>query len=820
MIDNRFVQMSSLLDPAKNKKRGMERYAGSFSAVDYTVSGIISPLRQPTGMVCWATVATMMISWRNQRSSSIETAMGNVGATYVAKVRANSGLSVSEKPSFLSTVGLTFEYPQSLSIGGWETMLRNYGPIWITTAEGSDSSFGIHARILSGIRGDGTPEGTNLSITDPGNGTTYSEKFADFLVKFEREVRVDSNWDGRIQIVHWPSTGSGSQSMSINPAMTISSAGVDLIKRLEHFEPRLYNDQAGHCTIGYGTLLHRGSCNGDSSEQPFTGGITEQRATELLMNEVSVFQGTINDLVNVTLNQNQFDSLISFCYNIGAGAFRGSTLLRMLNQCNYTSVPTEMRKWVKVRIGGMLKDSRGLINRRNAEIELFNIPVAGTSQSMSMTWGGLSADFTVQSDFISQYSQNAIDSMRQTRVPASATLAQAALESGWGKHAPGFNFFGIKAGSSWTGQTQLLTTTEIHNDNDRSRHPYPEIISIEQFTDANGATKYRWRVRDTFRAYASATESFNDHGNFLVNNGRYHEAFNHTDDSIRFIREIAAAGYATDPGYASSLISIVNHNNLIQYDTPPAPVAAPAPKAQSMDYYYSSLFSVGGVVSGGLITQGFFRNRAETIPQHKGDGQSHLGIDVSLSNNSGAGATDSRRGFPVNAAIRTSIPLAELNSVRINPSGNGMGLNGTGNADLQQVKVDVQQWDSPDMAYGGVIGLACHYSYANSSGSTEYVTLYVEFLHLITENHPPKDGSNHIIPIAEYNAAHPGRIGFGPQMLQGAVLPASAFTPGNVPVIGYLGATQFPHCHIQAAFAHGRTGYIRTVRFNPEVMLS
>ncbi len=348
----------------------------------------------------------------------------------------------------------------------------------------------------------------------------------------------------------------------------VSTSGINLIKQFERFMPQKYNDQAGHCTIGYGTLIHHGNCNGDASEQPYTNGITEERATELLMTRINSTQQVLNDTVTVTLSQNQFDALASFVYNIGTGAWNRSTLRRLLNQGNYDAVPTEMRKWVKVRINGRPVDSQGLINRRNREIALFT----GTSsaQSIAASWNSLSGEFSVQTDFISQYSQNAIDSMRTTRVPASVTLAQAALESGWGRHAPSLNFFGIKAGSSWTGQRQLLTTTEIHNDNDQSRHPYPEIISIEAFTDSSGATKYRWRVKDYFRAYASATDSFNDHGNFLVNNSRYREAFNHTNDGRQFAREIARAGYATDPGYADSLISIIDHNNLIQYDTPPS----------------------------------------------------------------------------------------------------------------------------------------------------------------------------------------------------------------------------------------------------------
>jgi hypothetical protein len=75
--------------------------------------------------------------------------------------------------------------------------------LWVTTDEDPTSGFAIHARIMTGIRGDGTPDGTTLDIADPGTGTAYQEKFGKFLDKYEAEAR-DSKAPLRIQIVHWP----------------------------------------------------------------------------------------------------------------------------------------------------------------------------------------------------------------------------------------------------------------------------------------------------------------------------------------------------------------------------------------------------------------------------------------------------------------------------------------------------------------------------------------------------------------------------------------------------------------------------------------
>ncbi|WP_346318169.1 glucosaminidase domain-containing protein [Chitinophaga sp. YIM B06452] len=157
--------------------------------------------------------------------------------------------------------------------------------------------------------------------------------------------------------------------------------------------------------------------------------------------------------------------------------------------------------------------------------------------------------------FFKMYYRDALKAERTSGRPALAVLAQAALETGWGEHAPGNMFFGIKAGKGWTGKRQLITTTEIHS---TRTVRYPEIISITQRPDG----KFKYRVKDWFRAYDNAEESFTDHGLFLRNNPRYAAAFKTTDPRT-FVEALGAAGYATDPNYASTLKSIIG--SLEQY---------------------------------------------------------------------------------------------------------------------------------------------------------------------------------------------------------------------------------------------------------------
>ena len=131
-----------------------------------------------------------------------------------------------------------------------------------------------------------------------------------------------------------------------------------------------------------------------------------------------------------------------------------------------------------------------------------------------------------------------------TGMPASFMIAPAAVESGWGTSQQcqqDFNYFGIKAIGGWTGATQNWETREV----------------------INGHSVF---VMAAFRKYPNLTAGLEDHAAFLTGNPRYAPAFQHKDDSIAFAQAVAAAGYATDPHYAQTIISIINAHNLKQYD--------------------------------------------------------------------------------------------------------------------------------------------------------------------------------------------------------------------------------------------------------------
>jgi lysozyme len=149
-------------------------------------------------------------------------------------------------------------------------------------------------------------------------------------------------------------------------ARGLSAQGADFIARFEGFVPRLYNDPVGHCTIGVGHLVHRGPINGSEPDE-FKRGITRERALELLQQDAGAAAGEISRSVSVALTQAQRDALISFAFNVGTGAFRDSTLLKLLNGGDYTSVPAQLNRWTKAS-GQTLP---GLVTRRKAEGDLF-----------------------------------------------------------------------------------------------------------------------------------------------------------------------------------------------------------------------------------------------------------------------------------------------------------------------------------------------------------------------------------------------------------------------------------------------------------------
>ena len=149
--------------------------------------------------------------------------------------------------------------------------------------------------------------------------------------------------------------------MLYNPMRHISKTGLDLIKRFEGFSPTVYICPAGYPTIGYGHVVK------PQERQQFASGITTKQAEILLRQDVQTAERAVLRLITVPLTDGQFDALVSFTFNLGAGALQRSTLRRKVNRGDHAAVPAEFGKWVW---GGGRK-LQGLVRRREAEIVLY-----------------------------------------------------------------------------------------------------------------------------------------------------------------------------------------------------------------------------------------------------------------------------------------------------------------------------------------------------------------------------------------------------------------------------------------------------------------
>lgn len=171
----------------------------------------------------------------------------------------------------------------------------------------------------------------------------------------------------------------------------------------------------------------------------------------------------------------------------------------------------------------------------NPSVDAFLAPIPLEAQQKKLS--------NHSTDFIDKLLSHAKIVSQSTGIPPHFMLAQAALESGWGKHEilradnnPSYNLFGIKAGANWKGDTVDKVTTEY----------------------VNGVPQ---KVVEKFRAYSSYAEGFNDYANLLLDNPRYAKVLKSTD-AATFANGLQRAGYATDPMYAEKLIRILNSEAL------------------------------------------------------------------------------------------------------------------------------------------------------------------------------------------------------------------------------------------------------------------
>jgi len=170
------------------------------TAIAYDVPGFIVPVAQPKSMACWATVATMNMSWKDQISYSIEGAMDSLSSDFRQIFDSNSGLAPDRMQDFATATGMTVEYQRCETPDSILQLLQSYGPLIIIDDEDASANFAVHARIIRGIYGDGDASNTFLKIVDPDGGKDYDELFQDFTSKYEAMADA-TGWN--LQMMHY-----------------------------------------------------------------------------------------------------------------------------------------------------------------------------------------------------------------------------------------------------------------------------------------------------------------------------------------------------------------------------------------------------------------------------------------------------------------------------------------------------------------------------------------------------------------------------------------------------------------------------------------
>lgn len=172
--------------------------------------------------------------------------------------------------------------------------------------------------------------------------------------------------------------------------------------------------------------------------------------------------------------------------------------------------------------------------------------MGGTDGAAGAQGGADGVTDSAQLAFLQAIRPHAEAAAARLGVAPELVAAHAALESGWGRHAPGHNMFGIKAGASWQGAVQALATVEVED----------------------GVAQVR---NERFRGYGDLAGAFEDYTALLLDNPRYRRALHTGSDAQAFAQALQAGGYATDPAYADKLSRVAAGIKAAQQAQPSRP---------------------------------------------------------------------------------------------------------------------------------------------------------------------------------------------------------------------------------------------------------
>ena len=235
------------------------------------------------------------------------------------------------------------------------------------------------------------------------------------------------------------------------------------------------------------------------------------------------------------LNKNSITYLITKQF---AGAL-GDEGKRLLESLTAHTGPSERIFSREVSVKGANVRARGLSPLEQSQARASIAGFASTYERAGLP--DVQQGFRDPQDFVDKLMPYALKAVEESGMNPLVLVSQAALETGWGEHVPqGNNYYGIKAGSGWSGETEDFGTHEYVNG---------EKVNLS----------------DTFRAYPSLLESMQDYVSLIQGQERYAKAAPLSWDPERYFDEIQKAGYATDPEYASKLKSIARRVAFMAY---------------------------------------------------------------------------------------------------------------------------------------------------------------------------------------------------------------------------------------------------------------
>ncbi len=193
--------------PNSQMKNGSAATAAALPtlAIDYTVPGTVPRLTQGKQMDCWATSSAILVSWKEKKTVTTPQFVATLSQKFRVIYDTDTGLFPDDQPDLLSEAKLRQEAPQNYTVNGWLSLLKNFGPLWATTATAVGKNWAVHARVVIAIKGDGTPDGTTLRIIDPANGSETTETVTAFAKKMEDLAKLDLGAGGDIRpmVIHF-----------------------------------------------------------------------------------------------------------------------------------------------------------------------------------------------------------------------------------------------------------------------------------------------------------------------------------------------------------------------------------------------------------------------------------------------------------------------------------------------------------------------------------------------------------------------------------------------------------------------------------------